>query len=76
MNSFHIPQLGSQIYAMAGMQTKLNLIANEIGNYRGLSTNFSGKDFSEMKFTVHVGTQVEFDQWVKTIKQSPNNLSF
>lgn len=54
MNSFFIPQLGSQIYAMAGMQTKLHLIANETGTFRGISANYSGHGFSKMNFVVHV----------------------
>jgi cytochrome o ubiquinol oxidase subunit 2 len=50
MNSFFIPQLGGQIYAMAGMETKLHLIANEAGTYKGISANYSGAGFSGMKF--------------------------
>ncbi|HSW71020.1 MAG TPA: ubiquinol oxidase subunit II, partial [Gammaproteobacteria bacterium] len=46
MNALHIPQLGGQIYAMAGMQTQLHLIADLPGRYRGLATNFSGEGFS------------------------------
>ena len=45
MNSFFIPQLGGQIYAMAGMQTQLHLIADEAGDYAGISANFSGTGF-------------------------------
>lgn len=75
MNSFQIPQLGGQIYAMAGMQTQLNLIADEPGDYRGLSTNFSGDGFSDMTFTLHAGTQKEFDQWVKKVKRAPEKLT-
>lgn len=75
MNSFQIPQLGSQIYAMAGMQTKLNLMANTVGNYRGWSTNYSGAGFSDMKFVAHVGTQQEFDHWVKMVKHQPRILN-
>ena len=45
MNSFFIPQLGSQIYTMAGMQTQLHLIANSVGTYAGESSNFSGPGF-------------------------------
>src|SRR5579883_866864 len=51
MNSFQIPQLAGQIYAMAGMQTKLHLMADEPGDYQGLSTNFTGDGFSDMTFT-------------------------
>lgn len=75
MNSFFIPQLGSQIYAMAGMQTKLFLIANEPGQYKGMSANFSGQGFSGMKFTVTAKkNQAEFDQWIKTVKTSSNRI--
>ncbi len=75
MNSFQIPALGGQIYAMAGMQSKLNLIANAQGDFRGVSANFTGEGFSDMKFFAHVGSEEEFDQWVKTVKQSNNILT-
>jgi len=74
MNVFFIPQLGSQIYAMAGMQTQVNLIANEAGVYDGLSTNFSGAGFPDMMFKATAGTQQEFDAWVAKVKASPNKL--
>ena len=74
MNSFWIPQLGSQIYAMPAMITKLNLMANEIGEYRGCSSSISGKGFAGMLFTAKASTEEEFDQWVQSIKQSPKNL--
>lgn len=75
MNSFQIPQLGSQIYAMAGMQTKVNLMATSTGDFRGLSTNYSGEGFSDMKFVARATTQSEFDQWVKLVKGKPNKLT-
>lgn len=75
MNSFQIPQLGGQIYAMAGMQTKLHLIADTTGDYRGISANFSGDGFSDMKFTARVSSPEQFDQWVKSVKQSPQQLT-
>jgi len=75
MNSFQIPQLGGQIYAMAGMQTKLHLIANAVGDYDGISANFSGDGFSDMKFIARVTTKAQFDQWVKTVKQSKATLT-
>jgi cytochrome o ubiquinol oxidase subunit 2 len=52
MNSFFVPQLGSQIYTMAGMTTQLNLLADQPGVYRGLSAQFSGDGFSDMRFEV------------------------
>lgn len=75
MNSFQIPQLGGQIYAMAGMQTKLHLIADSIGDYEGMSANFSGNGFSNMKFIAHATSQPEFELWVKSVKQSSGTLS-
>jgi cytochrome o ubiquinol oxidase subunit 2 len=76
MNSFMIPQLAGQIYAMAGMRTQLHLIASEAGEFTGLSTNFSGNGFSDMNFPVHVNSQTDFDAWVKKVKQASNALTF
>lgn len=64
MNSFFIPQLGSQIYAMAGMQTKLHLIADEPGIYPGRSSAFSGPGFSDMRFDTVAVPQEQFEDWV------------
>ncbi|WP_176487650.1 cytochrome o ubiquinol oxidase subunit II [Candidatus Regiella insecticola] len=75
MNAFFIPQLGGQIYAMAGMQTKLHLIANEAGQYKGISSSYSGAGFSGMKFTaIATPTEADFDQWVAQVKASPDAL--
>jgi cytochrome o ubiquinol oxidase subunit II len=63
MNSFFIPQLGSQIYTMPGMITELNLIADQPGTYRGLSAQFSGDGFSDMKFEVHAVSDRDFTSW-------------
>ncbi|PKH21345.1 cytochrome o ubiquinol oxidase subunit II [Enterobacterales bacterium CwR94] len=76
MNSFFIPTLGSQIYAMAGMQTKLHLIANEPGTFDGISSNYSGAGFSGMKFkAIATANQQDFEQWVAKVKQSPESLT-
>ncbi len=74
MNSFFIPQLGSQIYAMGGMDNKLNLIANHHGVFPGISANYSGKGFSAMKFNAVVGSKDDFAAWVNKVKQSPTSL--
>lgn len=71
MNSFFIPQLGSQIYAMAGMVTKLHLIANEPGTFDGISANYSGGGFSGMKFNaIATPTEADFDAWVAGVRAS------
>ncbi|QCI17853.1 ubiquinol oxidase subunit II [Buchnera aphidicola (Acyrthosiphon lactucae)] len=76
MNAFFIPSLGSQIYAMPGMTTKLNLIANNPGKYKGISSNYSGKGFSNMKFTaISVSKNSTFINWVKKIKDSSIKLN-
>jgi len=75
MNSFFIPQLGTQVYAMAGMQTQLHLIADEAGNYAGLSANFSGEGFSDMKFRTLAQSPADFDAWVAKVKATPQQLS-
>jgi cytochrome o ubiquinol oxidase subunit II len=64
MNSFFIPQLGSQIYTMAGMTTHLNLQADKTGTYQGLSAQFSGDGFSDMRFDLDAVTDAEFQSWI------------
>ena len=74
MNVFFIPRLGSQIYAMAGMQTQVHLIADQPGVYEGLSSNFSGAGFPDMQFTATAESPAEFDAWVRKVKGSGNRL--
>ena len=64
MNSFFVPQLGSQIYTMSGMATHLQLLADHPGAYPGLSANFSGDGFADMRFTVDAVPPEQFAQWV------------
>lgn len=74
MNSFFIPQLGTQVYAMAGMQTRLHLDANEPGDFAGMSANFSGKGFSDMKFRALAKSPADFAAWVAQVRASKDNL--
>ncbi len=75
MNSFWIPQLGGQIYAMPAMRTKLHLIADEVGTFKGVSANLSGEGFSGMTFTAQASLDAEFTQWVQSVKQSSPPLT-
>lgn len=76
MNSFFIPQLGSQIYSMAGMETKLHLIANHEGTYDGFSANYSGAGFTGMKFkAIATATDADFNSWVAKVKASGTPLN-
>ena len=64
MNSFFVPQLGSQVYAMGGMATTLNLLADRPGRYPGLSAQFSGDGFSDMRFDTDVLAPAAFADWL------------
>ncbi len=74
MNSFFIPQLGSQIYTMGGMTTHLNLLADKPGEYPGFSANYSGAGFAEMRFVAKAVPPAEFDAWVKEAQASGSTL--
>ena len=74
MNSFWIPQLGGQIYAMTGMVNDLNLVADEPGAYAGSSSNYSGSGFAQMKFTATAVSQSDFDAWVSSVKGTDTML--
>lgn len=76
MNSFWIPQLGGQIYAMPAMRSKLHLIADEPGSFKGVSANISGKGFAGMRFVAQATTDEEFDQWVLKVKASAQPLDY
>lgn len=75
MNSFWIPHLGGQIYAMPSMKTELNLIAGSVGDFRGSSANISGEGFAGMYFTTRASTKDEYKQWIKEAKQSVKVLN-
>lgn len=75
MNSFWIPALGGQMYAMTGMETVLNLSTNTVGAYEGRSANYSGVGFSQMTFTAHVLSGADYGAWILQAKQSGNTLS-
>jgi cytochrome o ubiquinol oxidase subunit 2 len=74
MTSFFIPRLGSQIYAMAGMQTRLHLMAAEPGTYDGQNQQFSGRGYSDMFFKAIAVSPKEFEAWVQKARQSPDRL--
>jgi len=74
MNAFFIPALGSQIYAMAGMQTQLNLLADEPGEYRGRNTQYSGDGFPDQHFAALSMTEADFDAWVEKVRASGEGL--
>ncbi|WP_258164129.1 ubiquinol oxidase subunit II [Pseudomonas sp. 17104299] len=74
MNSFFVPQLGSQIYTMAGMETQLYLQAYEPGEFDGFSAQFSGKGFPDMHFKVRAVNEKEYVAWVQSVRNSKARL--
>ena len=74
MNSFYIPALAGQIYAMPGMETKLHGIFNQTGNFVGFSANYSGAGFSNMRFAAKSLDRGGFDAWVAQVKGTATPL--
>jgi len=74
MNSFFIPALAGQIYAMPGMQTELNAVINHAGEYAGFSANYSGAGFSGMHFKFHGMSRTDFGRWVQAARADDGSL--
>ena len=74
MTSFFVPQLGSQMYAMAGMETRLHLMADEPGVYVGQNQEFSGRGYADMQFKAIATSPEEFQAWVAEAKRSRETL--
>jgi cytochrome o ubiquinol oxidase subunit 2 len=75
MTAFFIPQLGSMIYTMNGMVTRLELRADNVGTLQGLAAHFSGDGFPEMMFDVHVVSQLAFPDWVASTARTEQVLN-
>ncbi len=74
MNSFFIPALGGQIYAMAGMRTEMHLLADAPGRFTGKNTQYSGDGFADQHFEAIAASRADFEAWVAKVKQSPERL--
>ena len=74
MNSFFVPQLGSQIYTMGGMTTHLNLLADQPGEFPGFSANYSGDGFSWMRFVVKSVPTADFNTWLAQVRGAGSPL--
>ncbi len=75
MNSFFVPALAGQIYAMPGMQTQLNAVINRAGDYEGFSANYSGAGFSGMRFKFRGLSADAFERWVSDAQAAGSELS-
>ncbi|HEY4292560.1 ubiquinol oxidase subunit II [Luteibacter sp.] len=74
MNAFFVPSLAGMIYAMPGMETKLNAVMNKPGDFEGISANYSGAGFSDMHFRFHSLSDADFDAWVAKARASGGQL--
>lgn len=74
MNSFYIPALAGQVYAMPGMQTRLHAVINAEGTYKGFSANYTGHGFSQMYFNFLGLSNAGFDEWVNKVRGAPATL--
>jgi cytochrome o ubiquinol oxidase subunit 2 len=74
MNSFYVPALGGQIYAMAGMETRLNLKADATGRFAGRNAQYSGAGFSDQHFQVVAASAADFEAWLAKVRQAPEKL--
>jgi len=74
MNSFLIPALGGQIYAMAGMETRLHLVADEPGRFAGRNMQYSGDGFANQYFEAIAMSDQDFEAWVAKVRQSQDRL--
>ena len=68
MTAFFVPRLGSMIYTMNRMATRLNLIADQPGEFFGLAAHFSGDGFSDMRFTVEAMPDDGFYAWIEATR--------
>lgn len=68
MNSFYVPAMAGQIYAMPGMETRLHAVMNKTGEFTGFSANYSGAGFSNMRFATRSVTEGDFAKWVGGVK--------
>jgi len=75
MNSFWVPALAGQVYAMSGMSTQLHLMANDLGTYKGTSANISGSGFAGMTFSMKAVSDQDFSAWTRQAAQSPQSLT-
>jgi cytochrome o ubiquinol oxidase subunit 2 len=75
MTAFFVPQLGSMIYTMNRMQTRLNLLADDPGTFHGLATQISGDGFASMHFEVVAKSASEFYDWLGQVRGAGEDLT-
>jgi cytochrome o ubiquinol oxidase subunit 2 len=74
MNTFYAPTMAGMIYTMPGMQSTLHAVLNRPGTFEGLSGNYSGAGFADMRFRLYGMDQTHFVQWVGQVRGSGRQL--
>lgn len=74
MNALYIPRLAGQIFAMAGMRTKLNFVADQPGDFIGRNSQYSGREFSRQHFQVRALSGDDFAKWQTAVRGSHTRL--
>lgn len=75
MNSFWVPALAGQVYAMTGMTTKLHIMADKTGTFNGTTANISGEGYAHMNFKAYSMNEVDFEAWAQKSSNSKNQLT-
>lgn len=75
MNSFWLPQMSGQIYAMTGMVTQLHIMADGPGVYTGRAAEINGEGYADMTFVAKSTSQADFKSWVAFVQASPLHLT-
>lgn len=70
MQSFMIPALVGQTYAMPGMVTRLNFAADRVGRFGGMDTQYDGSGFHTQHFAAVAMGPRSFQAWVRAVKRS------
>jgi cytochrome o ubiquinol oxidase subunit 2 len=70
MNAFYVPELAGMVYGMPGMEITLNAVQNKPVQSFGISSNYSGAGYSDMKFAYRGVPQGDFDAWVASVKSA------
>jgi cytochrome o ubiquinol oxidase subunit 2 len=71
MNTFWVPAMAGMIYSMPGMETQLHAVLNRAGKFEGMSANYSGAGFSDMRFWTHSMDEAGFDRWAASVRRRP-----
>ncbi|WP_455475999.1 ubiquinol oxidase subunit II [Bartonella sp. B17] len=74
VNAFWVPKLGTVLYAMPQMNSKLHLVADEQGIFNGSSANYSGDGFAYMRFQWHSVSLEDFNRWVAKAQKNGQKL--